>query len=71
MEITPKSKRRAQVKLLKQAEANAGRDKISVTEAALRLIESEQNSELIQKALAKIEDTKSHKQPAKQGLPDY
>jgi hypothetical protein len=52
MKITEKAQRRARVKLLAQAQSDAERQKISVTEALLRIIEIEGNSDLIIKAFA-------------------
>ena len=62
MKITEKAQRRARVKLLAQAQSDAEREKISIfgtsakyisaTEALLRIIEIEGNSDLIIKAFA-------------------
>jgi hypothetical protein len=40
------------MKLLKQAQANAERENISITEAVLRIIESEGNSDTVEKAFS-------------------
>ena len=71
MEVTPKAIRRAQVKLLAQAEANAEHGKISVQEAMVQIIERGEDQELVQRAFAKIEDTSGHRPDAKEQMADY
>ena len=71
MGATPKAIRRAQTRLAAQAEVEAGRRKISASEALLRIIERAEDQELIIKAFSRPKDTSGHKQPAKPEMPDY
>ena len=66
MEITPKAMRRAQTRLLKQAEAEAKENKITVTDALLNILEDKNSAELVKKAFAQ-----SPTLTPKPDFPDY
>jgi len=71
MNLTLKSKRRAQVRLLKKAEALAKETQISLTEAMLNILESGDDPETIIKAFSQIKDTSGRKQNAKAEMAAY
>jgi len=64
---TRKAIRRAQIKLL----AKAGREKISIVEAVLRILETEDNSDLVQNAFPQKDKEQSPALTREPEIPDY
>ncbi len=68
---TPKAIRRAQIALIKQAEAIASEKKISFSDAMLSVIETPSNPEQVIKAFTKLPVSRGQSNPEKAELESY